>query len=154
MSRDSYAPPTSTGPMSPLPAAAQEPAQHDLCCAHGEQILQRLDRLVELMETVAQARAVPQPPADGVYRVNIPAASRAQMRAEERMIQARLDAGDLDEVLADQALRRAVNEKIKAAADTALGDEGGRFGINATQHDPSLAYHFKPAEGVDTTNAE
>lgn len=31
--------------------------QPDLCCTHGEPILQRLDRLVELMQTVAETRA-------------------------------------------------------------------------------------------------
>lgn len=109
--------------------------QPDLCCAHGEPILQRLDRLVELMETVAEARKPKQPPADSAYKVTIPASSRAAMRAEERMIQARLDAGELDEVQADQSLRRAVNEKIQAAADAAavrlskdIPDGGGLYG--------------------------
>lgn len=47
MSTDDYVPPTSTGPMPPPQATP------DLCCTHGE----RIDRAVELLEMLAEARA-------------------------------------------------------------------------------------------------
>lgn len=75
----------------------------DLCCMHGE----RIDRILDLLED----RKAKREPKDGVYRVTVPPASRAQMRAEAQQIEAQSAAGTYD-----HDLMPAVVERLAQAA--------------------------------------
>jgi hypothetical protein len=76
------------------------------CCA---ELHRKVDRILELLEE----RQAKREPADGVYRVTIPPASRAWARAEAQQCEARRAAGHPDDnLLADvtERLRVAVKE--------------------------------------------
>jgi len=88
--------------------------QPDLCCEHGAQILERLDRITDLLD----ARKAQREPADGVYTVTIPPASRAQAYWEARMVEEQRKADERDGT-ATTSITPGLAEKLQQAADTA-----------------------------------
>jgi len=82
-----------------------------------EQLLSRVDRAIELLTDIRDARArkaAKQNPADGVYTVTIPPASRAWAYWEAKQIEAQRDAGVYDDNLMPAVLKRVAEAGRRA----------------------------------------